>query len=116
MMKERERREIWGGGEVRDTTMLGGGGFIEKNCCFEGSQAVPASPGRGEACMRDLFNFLFLKKLERLLPALLMTSRDGPHRKHRSHDAVQLLPNRHICLWRSYLVSAVADAYFEVVA
>jgi hypothetical protein len=29
-------------------------------CSFEGSQAVSASPsGRGEACIRDLFNFDF---------------------------------------------------------
>jgi hypothetical protein len=44
---------------VRDTTVLVG--VIEtKFCDFEGSQAEPSSPfDRGEACIRDLFNFDF---------------------------------------------------------
>jgi hypothetical protein len=48
--------------------MLGGGvserQFEINICGFEGSQAVSASPsGRGEACIRDLFNFHFLGKM-----------------------------------------------------
>jgi hypothetical protein len=46
----------------REKRKFGGGSLKQNFCCFEGSQAVPASPsGRGEACMRDFFNFNFKK-------------------------------------------------------
>jgi hypothetical protein len=48
-------KKVLGGGAevvVRDTTKVEGQG--NKVCCFEGSQAVLASPsGRGEACDQD---------------------------------------------------------------
>jgi hypothetical protein len=55
--RERERRESLGGGDGRHYRV--GGGVIETEFgSLEGSQAVPASPsGKGEACIRDLFNF-----------------------------------------------------------
>jgi hypothetical protein len=64
--RERERREEKvEGGAMRDTTMLEKEGNRNRVWQFEGSQAVPASPsGRDEACIRDLFNFYFLKMLE----------------------------------------------------
>jgi hypothetical protein len=65
--RERERREIGGGGVVREIAVLGMGGNRNKICGFEGSQAVPASrSGRGEACMWDLFIIIKKNKLERL--------------------------------------------------
>jgi hypothetical protein len=45
---------------VRDTTVLEGGVIETEFGRLEGSKAVPASPsGKGEACIRDLFNFDF---------------------------------------------------------
>jgi hypothetical protein len=41
------------------------------------------------------------------LTNLLITSRHGPHRKHRSIIAVQLLPWKHACLPSSYLATVV---------
>jgi hypothetical protein len=40
---------------------VGGGGVIETEFgSLEGSRAVPLSPsGKGEACIRDFFNFYF---------------------------------------------------------
>jgi hypothetical protein len=56
---ERKREKKVGEGLVWDTTVLEGG-TRNRIWQFEGSQAVPASPsGRGEACIRDLFNFDF---------------------------------------------------------
>jgi hypothetical protein len=48
---------------VRKERKLGGRGGQRNNICgFRGSQAVIASPsGRGEACVRDKFNFNFNK-------------------------------------------------------
>jgi hypothetical protein len=48
-VREREREtdrqtEIRGGGVVRNTTKLWGGGVGNSSCCLEGSQALPASP------------------------------------------------------------------------
>jgi hypothetical protein len=64
--REREREESWGGSERH--YRVGEGGVIETEFgSLEDSQAVPASPsGKGEARIRDLFNFDFLKMLERL--------------------------------------------------
>jgi hypothetical protein len=44
-----------------DITVLEGGAVFEtKFGSLEGSQALPVSPsGRGEVCIRDLFNFNF---------------------------------------------------------
>jgi hypothetical protein len=58
---EREREEkVGGGGVVRDTAVLEGSVFETELGSLEDSQAVPASPsGKGEACIRDVFNFYF---------------------------------------------------------
>jgi hypothetical protein len=57
---EIEGGESWGG-VVRATTVLEWGGVIQTEFgSSEGSQAVPAIPsGKGEACIRDLFNYDF---------------------------------------------------------
>jgi hypothetical protein len=61
-ISEREKRKL---GRDSERHYRVGEGIIEtKFGSFEGSQAVPASPsGRGEACIRDLFNFLFKRCL-----------------------------------------------------
>jgi hypothetical protein len=41
--KEKERKKLGGGGVAKDTTSKWGGA-INKCCCSEGSQAMPASP------------------------------------------------------------------------
>jgi hypothetical protein len=38
---------------------------------------------------------------------LLVTFRHGPHRKHRFYVTMQLLPWKHVCLWRRCLITAI---------
>jgi hypothetical protein len=56
----REREEKVGVSSERHYRDRGGGIIETEFGSFEGSQAVPASPpGKGEASIRDLFNFDF---------------------------------------------------------
>jgi hypothetical protein len=54
----------------------------------------------------EVFNPASARELTATI-VLLITSQQGPHRKHSFSDAVQLFPLKYICLRSRYLITAV---------
>jgi hypothetical protein len=61
--------------------------------------------------MYECMNVCIYNIYKEYILSLLVTSRHGPRRKHRSSVAAQLLLWKHACLWGRYLATAVVQLF-----